>query len=189
MKKSLTVAGLGLALAIGGSYAIFSYKGEKTEAATTTKHEATQQVPKVSQAELTKASKDIGEIKNDDDVYYTMITIALQKLKFQGEKNYHIPGTPDVKRLQLDLANLQYLKNKAVAIKASELYQKTLDKWLKGDFSNIENDYLTIRSIKTGTTQPSESPVLKVRTAEEEQKYIEHFFGEEGLQINKRDWQ
>lgn len=188
MKKTLIVAGLGLALMISGSYSIFSYKGDKTEAATPANHEATQQVPKVSPAELDKASKDIGEIKKEDDLYYTIITLALQKLEFRGEKNYHIPGTPDVKRLQFNLTNLQYLKNRAVAIKASELYQKTLDKWLKGDFSNMENDYLTIRNIKTDTSQPGESPVLKVRTTEEEQKYIEHFFGEEGLQINKRDW-
>ena len=102
--------------------------------------------------------------------------------------NYRIPGIADVKRLQFDRANLQYLKNRAVAIKASEPYQGILDKWLKGDLSNFENDYLTIRSLK-GAVSPSESPVLKVRTAEEEQKYIEHFFGNEGLQINKMDWQ
>jgi hypothetical protein len=117
-----------------------------------------------------------------------MITLALQKLEFKGEENYRIPGTADVKRLQFDRANLQYLKNRAVAIKASEPYQGILDKWLKGDLSNFENDYLTIRSLK-GAVSPSESPVLKVRTAEEEQKYIEHFFGDEGLQINKMDWQ
>ena len=86
--------------------------------------------------------------------------------------------------MQFDRANLQYLKNRAVAIKASEPYQGILDKWLKGDFSNFENDYLTIRNLK-GAVSPSESLVLKVRTAEEEQQYIEHFFGDGGLQLIK----
>lgn len=192
MKKTLIVAGLGLALVIGGSYAIFSYKGDKTEAATTTKQVTTQQVPKVSQAELDKAAKDFYQIESnqngDDFFYYSMITMALQKLEFKGEENYHIPLSVEVKRIQFDRANLQYLKNKAVELKASEPYQKILDKWLKGDFSNFENDYLTIRNIKD-TNPPSPSPVQKVRTADEEQKYIEHFFGNEGLQINIRDWQ
>lgn len=183
MNKTLIYAGLGLSIAIGGSYTYFSSNSDKAEAV------STQEIHKVSQDELDKAAKDIGEIKKDDDFYYALITLTLQKLEFKGEENYHIPATPDVKRLQLDRANLQYLKNRAVAIKASELYQKTLDKWLNGDFSNIENDYLTIRNTKGDPSQPIESLVLKVRTAEEEQKYIEHFFGNEGLQINKRDWQ
>jgi hypothetical protein len=193
MKKTLIVAGFGLALVIGGSYAIISFKGDKTEAATTTKHLAIQPVHKVSQAELDKAAKNFYEIesnvKGDDIFYYGMITMAIQKLEFKGEENYHLPNTPDIiKRIQFDRANLQYLKNKAVDLKASEPYQKILDKWIKGDFSNFENDYLTIRDLKGDPTQPSESPVLKVRTTEEEQKYIQHFFGEKGLQINKRDW-
>ena len=119
-----------------------------------------------------------------------MITMVLQKLEFKGEENYRIPGTVEnIKRIQFDRANLQFLKNKAVELNASERYQKILDKWLKGDFSTIENDYLSIRSIKGGSLLPSESPVLKVRTAEEEKRYIEHFFGKEGLQVNNRDWQ
>ncbi|WP_284037133.1 DUF6241 domain-containing protein [Neobacillus sp. 114] len=194
MKKILIVAGFGLALVIGGSYAILSYEGDKIEAATTTKHLVTQPVHKVSQAELDKAAKNFYEIeinvKGDDIFYYGMITMAIQKLEFKGEENYHLPNTSDsIKRIQFDRANLQYLKNRAVNLKASEPYQKILDKWLKGDFSNLENDYLTIRNLKSDPTQPSESPVLKVRTTEEEQKYIQHFFGENGLQINKKDWQ
>ncbi len=101
MKKTLIVAGLGLALVIGGSYAIFSYKGDKTEATTTTKQVTTQQVPKVSQAELDKAAKDFYQIESnqngDDFFYYSMITIALQKLEFKGEENYHIPLSVEVK--------------------------------------------------------------------------------------------
>lgn len=182
MNKILIYTGLGLAIAIGGSYTYFSSNNDKAEEV------STQEVHKVSQAQLDKAAKDIGEIKKDDDFYYTMITLALQKLEFKGEENYHIPGMADVKRLQFDRANLQYLKNRAVAIKASEPYQGILDKWLKGNFSNFENDYLTIRNLK-GAVSPNESPVLKVRTAKGEQKYIEHFFGDEGLQINKMDWQ
>ena len=128
-------------------------------------------------------------MKDDDIFYYGMITMALQKLEFKGEKNYRIPLTVDLKRIQFDRANLQYLKNKAVELKASEPYPKILDTWLKGDFSNFEDDYLKIRDVKGDPTEPSKSPVMKVRTAEEEQKYIEHFFGNEGLQINIRDWQ
>ncbi|HEY4548991.1 MAG TPA: hypothetical protein VIG98_01780 [Bacillus sp. (in: firmicutes)] len=198
MNKTLIYTGLGLVIAIGGSYTYFSSNSDKAEAVSTQEvHKVSQAesdkaakvvIHNVNQAQLDKAAKDIGEIKKDDDFYYTMITLALQKLEFKGEENYRIPGTADVKRLQFDRANLQYLKNRAVAIKASEPYQGILDKWLKGDLSNFENDYLTIRSLK-GAVSPSESPVLKVRTAEEEQKYIEHFFGDEGLQINKMDWQ
>ncbi|PFN78564.1 hypothetical protein COJ85_31530 [Bacillus sp. AFS076308] len=195
MKKNLIAAGLGLALVIGGAYEIFSYNRDKTEEATTvptkpkvSKTEvnktetatttATQQVPKISKAELDKAEKNFykieSNVKNDDIFYYGMITIALQKLEFRGEENYRIPLTVDVKRIQFDRANLQYLKNKAVELKASEPYPRILDKWLKGDFSNFEDDYLTIRDLKGDHTEPSESPVLKVRTTEEEQKYIEH---------------
>jgi hypothetical protein len=210
VKKTLIIAGLGLALVIGGAYTISSYSRDKTVAATTVPSKpkvsktevnkaetstttATQQVPEVSKAELDKAAKNFykieSNVKNDDIFYYGMITMALQKLEFKGEENYHIPGTVDVKRIQFDRANLQYLKNKAVELKASEPYPRIIDKWLKGDFSNFEDDYLTIRDLKSDTTEPSQSPVLKVRTAEEEQKYIEHFFGDEGLKINKKDWQ
>jgi hypothetical protein len=200
MKIKVISGVLGLALVIGGSYAVYSYNDDKAEAASTQEvHKVSQaesdkaakvEVRKVSQAELDKAAKDMGEMKKDDDFYYTMITLALQKLEFKGEdESYHLPGTADVKRLQVDRANLQYLKNRAVEIKAAEPYQKILDKWLEGDFSNISNDYLTIRNIKDNQLQPNESPVLKVRTAEGEEKYIKHFFGDEGLQINKRDWQ
>jgi hypothetical protein len=200
MKIKIISGVLVLALVIGGSYAVYSYNDDKAEAASTQEvHKVSQaesdkaakvEVRKVSQAELDKAAKDIGEIKKDDDFYYAMITLALQKLEFKGEdESYHLRGTADVKRLQVNRANLQYLKNRAVEIKAAQPYQKILDKWLEGDFSNISNDYLTIRNIKDDQLQPSESPVLKVRTAEEEEKYIKHFFGDEGLQINKRDWQ
>ncbi|MDR6121292.1 hypothetical protein QFZ87_000889 [Bacillus sp. SLBN-46] len=169
-------------------------KNSNTEAVTNKTVTPTHQVPNVSQTELDQAAKNFDQYKNfekgDDLFYYSMITMALQKLEFKGEENYRIPMTVEnIKRIQFDRANLQYLKNKAVELKASEPYQKILDKWLKGDFSTIENDYLSIRNIKSDPLQPSESPVLKVRTAEEEQKYIEHFFGKEGLQINKRDWQ
>ncbi|WP_413306256.1 hypothetical protein AA0X95_05410 [Bacillus sp. 1P10SD] len=164
-------------------------KNSSTEAVTTT-----QPVPKVSQAELDRAAKNFEQMANDqkgdDFFYYSMITMALQKLEFKGEENYRLPmSVENIKRIQFDRANLQYLKNKVVELKASEPYQKILDKWIKGDFSTIENDYLSIRNIKGAHLQLSESPVLKVRTAEEEQKYIEHFFGNEGLQIDKRDWQ
>jgi hypothetical protein len=210
MKKTLIVAGLGFALVIGGAYAILSYNRHKTEAAITVPSKpkvsktevnktetatttATQQVPEVSKAELDKAAKNFYEIesnvKDDDIFYYGMITMALQKLEFKREEKYRIPGTVDVKRIQFDRASLQYLKNKAVELKVSEPYPRILDKWLKGDFSNFEDDYLTIRDLKGDPTEPSQSPVLKVRTAEEEQKYIEHFFGDEGLKINKKDWQ
>ncbi|WP_223596173.1 DUF6241 domain-containing protein [Neobacillus bataviensis] len=210
MKKTLIVAGLGLALVIGGAYAIFSYNSDRTEAATTVptkpkisktevnKKEtdtptATQLVPEVSKAELDKAAKNFYEIesnvKDNDIFYYGMITMALQKLEFKDEENYRIPLSVDVKRIQFDRANLQYLKNKAVELKTSEPYPRILDKWLKGDITNFEDDYLTIRDLKGDPNEPSESPVMKVRTAEEERKYIEHFFGDEGLKINKRDWQ
>ncbi|MCM3571408.1 DUF6241 domain-containing protein [Neobacillus mesonae] len=200
MKKTIIYTSIGLVLAIGGGYVFLSSNGDHTEAASAVQQDqkagqteidkTTHRTHKVSQAELDKAAKDIGEIKKDDDFYYAMITLALQKLEFKGEDNsYHIPATADVKRLQFDRANLQYLKNRAVAIKASETYQSTLDRWLKGDFSNMENDYLTIRNIKSDHMQQSESPVLKVRNAEEEQNYIQYFFGDDGLQIHKRDWQ
>ncbi|MFC4802045.1 hypothetical protein ACFPA1_22260 [Neobacillus sp. GCM10023253] len=203
MNKTLIYSGLGLAIVIGGSYTYFSSNNDKAEAVSTQDgHKVSQDesdntekvvVHKVSQAELVEAAKNFQEIesdvKGDDLFYYGMITMALQKLEFKGEENFSIPNTPDsIKRIQFDRANLQYFKNKAVELKASEPYQKILDKWLNGDFSNFENDYLTIRNIKGDPSQPSESPVLKVRTVEEEQKYIEHFFGNEGLQINKRDW-
>jgi hypothetical protein len=210
VKKTLIVAGLVLALVIGGAYAIFSYSKDKTKAITTvptkpkvSKTEvnktetatttAIQQVPEVSKAELDQAATNFYEIesnvKDDDIFYYGMITMALQKLEFKGEEYYRIPGTVDVKRIQFDRANLQYLKNKAVELKASEPFPRILGKWLKGDFSNLEDDYLTIRALKGDPSEPSQSPVLKVRTAKEEQKYIEHFFGDEGLKINKKDWQ
>jgi len=190
--------------------AIFSSNRDKTEAATTvptkpkvstnevnktetTATTTTQQAPEVSKSEVDKAAKNFFEIesnvKDDDIFYYGMITMALQKLEFKGEKNYRIPLTVDLKRIQFDRANLQYLKNKAVELKASEPYPRIIDKWLKGDFSNFEDDYLKIRDVKGDPTEPSKSPVMKVRTAKEEQKYIEHFFGNEGLQINIRDWQ
>src|SRR4051812_37081449 len=102
MNKALIYTGLGLVIAIGGSYTYFSSNSDKA---------AKVVVHNVSQAQLDKAAKDIGEIKKDDDFYYTMITLALQKLEFKGEENYRIPGTADVKRLQFDRANLQYLKN------------------------------------------------------------------------------
>lgn len=203
MNKTLIYSGLGLAIVIGGSYTYFSSNNKAEAVSTQEGHKVSQAasdktekivVHKVSQAELDKAAKNFYEIesnvKGDDIFYYGMITMAIQKLVFKGEENYHIPNTPDsIKRIQFERANLQYLKNKAVDLKASEPYQKILDKWLKGDFSNFEDDYLKIRDLKGDPTEPSESPVLKVRTDEEEQKYIEHFFGVEGLNINKRDWQ
>ncbi|WP_160726162.1 DUF6241 domain-containing protein [Bacillus sp. USDA818B3_A] len=201
MKKTLFYACVGFVILIGGTYAVLSSNGEKKEAAITDKQEtttskkvATKQVPTISQAELDKAAKNFDEIesnvKGDDIFYYGMITMAIQKLEFKGEENYRLPNTPEsIKRIQFNRANLQYLKNKAVELRASKPYQTTLDKWLKGDFSNFENDYLTIRDIKGDPTKPSESPVQKIRTVEEEQKYIKHFFGDEGLQMNKRDWQ
>jgi hypothetical protein len=169
-------------------------KASSTEATATKAVSSTQTVPEVSQLELAEAAKNFDEIETDvkgeDIFYYGMITMALQKLEFKGEENYLIPlSVQNIKRIQFDRANLQYLKNKAVELNASEPYRKIIDKWLKGDFSTIEIDYLAIRNIKSDPQQPNESPVLKVRTAEEEQKYIKHFFGNEGLQINERDWQ
>lgn len=183
MKKGLINVGLGLAIAIGGSYTYYWSNSDKVEAV------SAQEVHKVSQGELDKAAKDIGKIKKNDDLYYAMITLTFQKLEFKGEKNYHIPGTADVKRIQFNRANLQYLKNRAVAINAAKIYKKTLDKWLKGDFSTIKKDYLTIRNIKDDPSHPKKGPTVNVRTTKEEQKYIKHFFGNKGLQINKKDWQ
>lgn len=183
MKKGIIYAGIGLAIAIGGSFTYFSSDSDKVEAV------SIQEVHQVKQDELDKAAKDIGKIKKNDDLYYAMITLTFQKLEFKGEKSYHIPGTADVKRIQFNRANLQYLKNRAVAINATKVYKKTLDKWLKGDFSTIKKDYLTIRNIKSDPSHPNEGPTVNVRTTKEEQKYIKHFFGNKGLQINKRDWQ
>lgn len=197
-KDFLSVAAC-VVIIIGLSYLSFGNQMKKdpmsselynssTAAVTTTK-----QVPKVSQAELDQAAKNFAQIENDqkgdDFFYYSMLTLVLQKLEFKGEEYYRLPmSVENIKRIQMDRANLQYLKNKAVEFKASEPYQNIIDKWLKGDFSTIDNDYLLIRNMKGAHLQPSESPVRKVRTAEEEQKYIEHFFGNEGLQINERDW-
>ncbi|MEH7110576.1 hypothetical protein [Bacillus sp. JJ1764] len=193
MKKTLIGAGLGFVLVLGGWYAFNSYKEDKTVTVKTTKHVAAKSVHKVSELELETAAKNFYEIekhvKGDDIFYYGMITMALQKLEFKGEIDYRLPNTPDsIQRIQLSRENLQYLKNKAKEISASGPYPKILDKWLKGDFSHIEKDYLTIRNLKGDPSQPSESPVLKVRTTEEEEKYIQHFFGDEGLQKNKIDW-
>ncbi|MGJ7909960.1 hypothetical protein [Neobacillus sp. LXY-1] len=194
MKKTLIGAGLGFVLVLGGWYAFNSYKEDKTVTVKTTKHVAAKTVHKVSGPELDTAAKNFYEIeanlKGDDIFYYGMITMALQKLEFKDEENYRLLNTPEnIQRIQLSRANLQYLKNKVVELKASEPYPNILDKWLKGDFSHIEKDYLTIRNLKNDPTQPSENPVLKVRTTEEEEKYIQHFFGDEGLQKNKIDWE
>lgn len=199
-KDFLTVAAC-FVLVIGLGYLTFgnqlkkdTHKDSSTEAAPTKAVTPIHEVPKVSQAEVDQAARNFdqmeNDVKGDDFFYYSMITLALQKLEFKGEENYRIPATSEnIKRIQFDRANLQYLKNKAVELHASEPYVKILDKWLQGDFSTVEEDYLTIRNIKGDPSQQSESPVLKVRTAEEEQKYIEHFFGDEGVQIHKRDWQ
>jgi hypothetical protein len=188
-------------LAVGLGYLSFGneimkdlQKNSSSEAAPTKAVTPTHEVPKVSQAEVNQAASNFDQIKNfetnDDFFYYSMITMALQKLEFKGEENYRIPATSEnIKRIQLNRANLLYLKNKTVELQASEPYVKILDKWLKGDFSTMEEDYLSIRNIKGEPSQQNESPVLKVRTAEEEHKYIEHFFGSAGLQIDKRDWQ
>lgn len=165
----------------GSSHTDSSSNNDKVEAV------SPQEVHKVSQIELDKAAEDIGEIKTVQDLVTAMITLTAQKLEIKGEENYRIPNTAaNIKRIQFNRANLQYLKNRAVAVNASNLYQETLDKWLKGDFSKIEYDFLSIRN---DPSELNESIVKKVRTAEEEQKYIEHFFGNEGLEINKRDWQ
>ncbi|MDQ1143917.1 cytoskeletal protein RodZ [Bacillus sp. SORGH_AS 510] len=191
--SSILVIGLGY-LSFGNQIKNDTQKIRSTEAAPTKAVTPAHEVPKVSQAEVDRAASNFNQMKNfetnDDFFYYSMITMALQKLEFKGEENYRIPATSEnIKRIQINRANLQYLKNKAVELHASEPYQEILEKWLNGDFSAIENDYLSIRNIKGDPTQQSESPVLKVRTAEEEKKYIEHFFGSEGLQVDNRDWQ
>ena len=185
MKKTLIYAGLGLAIVIGGTYAVFSSNGEKTEAVT-----ATKQAHKVTQAELDKAAKNFSNLasiqKGDDFFYYATITMALQKLEVQGEKDFTPPNTPPtMERYQMERANIQYLKNEAVETKASDVYQKILDRWTKGNFSEIQNDLLSVQN-----TRSTEGHLpTKVRTKDEEQKYIQTFFGAKGLQINKRDWQ
>ncbi|MEH7417302.1 DUF6241 domain-containing protein [Neobacillus drentensis] len=191
MKKTLIYTGFGLAIVIGGTYAVLSLNGEKKEAAaTTTKQVVTQQVHKVSQVELDEAAKTFSNLasiqKDDDFFYYATITLALQKLEVKGEKDFTPPNTPStIERYQMNRANLQYLKNKVVETKASELYQKILDKWLKGDFSDIQNDLSSVQK-----TRAAEGGLpTKVRAQDEEQKYIQTFFGDKGLQINKRDWQ
>ncbi|MCD4837575.1 DUF6241 domain-containing protein [Neobacillus sedimentimangrovi] len=137
------------------------------------------------QEELEQAAKNVGEINNVKDLQNHLITLSLQKLEFKGEQ-YHkfIPqGTADVARIQVTKANLQYLHNQAVKLNAPAEFVKIIDKWKQGDFSDMLNDYALIREVK-----PEESAAIKMRTEEEEQEYIKHFFGDKGLEIHNRDW-
>ncbi|PEA55122.1 hypothetical protein CON64_09595 [Bacillus pseudomycoides] len=195
MKKKITYGVIVLATLSLGTYITLTYNDKKIE-------EKVQEKPKVqtiqkqqkdsyvvSNDDLSKAAQSIGEIQNEQTINDMMIHMYFQKLTFHGN-NLHVRGTRDVGRVQMTKENIQYLKKNINVINNDERpkYESILNKWYNGNFESAVEDFIEIRYLRLGKKVSAEEFKLTKKTDSDEKEYILHFFGQEGLDIHKKEW-
>ncbi|EOA3903269.1 DUF6241 domain-containing protein [Bacillus cytotoxicus] len=140
----------------------------------------------VSNEELSRAAKVIGEIKDEQTLNHKMMEMLFQKLTFDND-NFKVPNVLHPKRIQMTKENIQYLKNNLDIINDDDEkneYKSILNKWYNGDFKSVVEDFKKLRYLLWG--DKALTPAKK--TDKDEKEYILHFFGQEGLDIHNKQW-
>ncbi|CAM3629924.1 DUF6241 domain-containing protein [Mesobacillus zeae] len=189
MNKKFVYAALGLSIIVGSSYVILSSNYTETKSAAIKTASSEPKVSyKVSDEELSQAAKEIGEINDEKMLFTRMMEMTFQKLEWKDHK-FQIPGTIVEKRIQMTKGNIQYIKERTKSIEVTENKEHILDKWTTGDFNSIEKDFREIRdSLSPGNDKynPENGPAK--RAEESEKEYIQHFFGDDGLEQHNKQW-
>lgn len=90
---------------------------------------------------------------------------------------------------QLAKENIRYLKR--FAEKGSE-QEAILDRWLKGDFSKIKDEFFTLKAIGDldffNCAVCEHKFTINIRTKRAEEVFVRTLYGEEGLQRLKEQW-
>lgn len=136
--------------------------------------------------EWQEAFKELGEIENEKMLADRMMNMSLQKVQFKEDENFKIQNVIDaLPRIQMSKMNIRYMRECADDIEASQNLVKILDRWLVGDFSNVNKEFIETRE----ALNPSKKNVIpEKRTEAKENEYILHFFGKEGLKIHQQQW-
>lgn len=189
MKKKITYGVIAAVVVSVGTYITLTFSDGKAEGKAKN-DQSIQSVKKityvVSDEELSKAAKSIGEVTDEQTLNYRMMEMSFQKITFNGD-NLHIPGTRNPGRVQMTKENIQYLKNNLNVINNDERlkYESILNKWYDGNFESVVEDFKELRYLLWGDNS-SLKPVKK--TDSDEKEYILHFFGQEGLDIHNKEW-
>lgn len=190
MKKKITYSAIAAAVVSVGTYITLAFSDGKAEGKTPN-DQSIQGVKKtdyvVSDEELSKAAKSIGEVTDEQTLNYRMMEMLFQKITFNGD-NLHIPHTRNPGRVQMTKENIQYLKNNLNVINNDERlkYESILNKWYDGNFESVVKDFKELRYLLWGEDNSTLKPVKK--TDSDEKEYILHFFGQEGLDIHNKEW-
>lgn len=217
MNKKSLLAGLSLSLVIGGIVACSpadnkidesekdkSHDEVKTEvkngeeAAQKTEPSPVVEEYSLSEEERKQAAKEMGEeefkeeLANEefDDEYWiasSIMSMSLQKIELDENENFEILGTKPRYRPQITKQNIAFLKEKVESIESDPVLEEILNKWSQGNFDNIDKDFIEARNIVTGHDK-HDGYKIKKRSEEEEERYIKHFYGVEGLKIHEEQW-
>ncbi|MBO0587994.1 S-layer homology domain-containing protein [Sporosarcina sp. E16_8] len=90
---------------------------------------------------------------------------------------------------QLAKENIRYLER--FAVKGSE-QEAILDRWLKGDFSKIKDEFFTLKAIGDpdffNCAVCEQKFAINIRTKRAEEVFVRTLYGEEGVQRHQQQW-
>ncbi|MFS0647561.1 DUF6241 domain-containing protein [Siminovitchia sp. 179-K 8D1 HS] len=217
MNKKSFLAGLSLALVIGGIAACSPSDNKIDESEKDKSHDEVgsevitkaetepKPVPSpaveeysLSEEERNQASQDMGEeefkeeiAKEEIDEEYwiasSIMSMSFQKVELDENENFEILGAKPRYRPQITKQNIAFLKEKVESIESDPVLEEILNKWSQGNFDSIDKDFIEARNIVNGQDK-HDGYKIKKRSEEEEERYIKYFYGEEGLRIHEEQW-